>query len=240
MQSGDAPNAITDPDQLPLDIPVEPSFAEEDFVKADANLEARTLIQSLAWPTPIGLIVGEKGAGKTHLAHIAAASARNAAWVGVGEPLPPSPPSGRYDLVILDGMERWLPENEDAFFHVLEAAKTNQIPVLVTTERAPENLGLKRPDIASRLRAGIRAEITRPDDTLFTAITFKLFTDRQLLVDPSICAYLLDRIERSYANLSQLIAQIDSQALAKGRAITKPLAREVLDGYRPPGDEASG
>jgi chromosomal replication initiation ATPase DnaA len=66
---------------------------------------------------------------------------------------------------------------------------------------------------------------------LFQAIAIKLFTDRQLMVDPAIADYLLQRMERSYANLSKLIALIDERSLAAGRSITKPLAREVLAAY---------
>lgn len=226
------------PDQLTLDIPVDPSFAAEDYVVAEANRQARAIAQTLSWPTPIGLILGEHGAGKTHLAHIAAARAQSPFWLSISR-APSAEEVERSNLLILDGLEHWLPNHEDDVFHALEAAKAQQVPVLVTAVRPPEELGLKRPDITSRLRAGVRADISAPDDALFTAISFKLFTDRQLLVDRSVCAYLLDRIERSYANLSRLIALIDAQALAKGRAITKPLAREVLDGYHPPIDRHS-
>lgn len=212
--------------QLVFDITPPPSFAAEDFVVGSCNAEARTLVETLAWPTPIGVVVGQAGSGKSHLAHLFAERFEGALWFE-GEALQPD----NAQPVIMDGLEHYVGGDEDAIFHMLEAARAAQGPVLVTSREAPENLVLERPDTISRLRAGARANLGTPDDALFLAIAVKLFADRQLLVDPAIADYLLQRMERSYANLSKLIALIDERSLAAGRSITKPLAREVLTAY---------
>lgn len=214
-------------DQLVLDIVPAPSFAVEDYVPGEANAEARALASELAWPTPIGVLLGEAGSGKSHLAHIFAERFKAVHWFD--GTLPDS--LGGQSAVIIDSLGRWTGQSEDALFHTLEAARAAQMPVLVTSREAPENLGLKRPDTVSRLRAGSRATIDQADDALFLAIAVKLFTDRQLMIDPAIADYLLQRMERSYANLSKLIALIDERSLAAGRSITKPLARDVLAAY---------
>ncbi|MFN3171370.1 MAG: HdaA/DnaA family protein [Hyphomicrobiales bacterium] len=214
-------------DQLVLDIVPAPSFASEDYVPGEANAEARALTSELSWPTPVGVLLGEAGSGKSHLAHLFAERFDGVRWFD--GTLPDN--LSQQSAVIIDGLERWTGENEDALFHTLEAARAAQVPVLVTSREAPENLGLKRPDTVSRLRAGSRATIDQADDALFLAIAVKLFTDRQLMVDPAIADYLLQRMERSYANLSKLIALIDERSLAAGRSITKPLARDVLAAY---------
>lgn len=215
-------------DQLVLDIVPPPSWAVEDYVGGQANSDARQLCGALSWPTPVGVLIGEAGSGKTHLAYLCAARFSAPFWLNLLETtaLPTSS-----DLLIIDGLERWIGGDEDLLFHALEAARAAQVPVLATSQRAPENLDLKRPDTISRLRSGLRAELALPDDALFTAIAIKLFTDRQLLVAPSIAEYLLARMERSYVNLTRLIALIDERSLAAGRSITKPLAGEVLQAY---------
>lgn len=215
-------------DQLVLDIVPPPSWAVEDYVPGQANSNARQLCEALNWPTPVGMLIGEAGSGKTHLAHLCAARFNAPLRL---DPLEEIPLPSSSDLLILDGLEGWIGGDEDQLFHALEAARAAQVPVLVTSQVAPENLGLKRPDTVSRLRAGLRAQIDLPDDALFTAIAIKLFTDRQLLVAPSIADYLLARMERSYANLTRLIALIDERSLAAGRSITKLLAGEVLQAY---------
>ncbi|MBV6657885.1 MAG: hypothetical protein KI785_08970 [Devosiaceae bacterium] len=219
------------PDQLILNIAPAPSYATEDFISGAANAEARLLASDLACPTPIGLIVGDAGSGKTHLAHIAAQELGPAAWLEPGVQTGFSLGGDAARVLVIDGLERWVGAHEDDVFHALEAARAAQVPTFVTAQSPPENLGLGRPDIISRLRAGARAHIAAPDDDLFTAIAVKLFTDRQLMVEQDIALYLLQRMERSYANLARLIALIDERSLAKGRSITKALAREVLDAF---------
>lgn len=213
--------------QLVLDLAPPPSFAREDYVSGEANTEARVMVDGLAWPTAIGVLLGEAGAGKTHLAHLFASRFDTAVWFDG------KVPTGLGDghAVVIDGLENWLGEGEDALFHTLEAARAAQAPVLVTSRQPPEMLALQRPDTLSRLRAGWRAGIEQPDDELFRIIAVKLFSDRQLNVDPSVADYLLQRMERSYANLSRLISLIDERSLAAGRSITKPLARDVLAAY---------
>lgn len=219
---------MTGADQLVLDIVPLPSWAVEDYVPGQANSDARQLCDALNWPTPVGMLVGEAGSGKTHLAHLCASRFIAPFWL---RPLEETPLPSSCDLLILDGLEDWVSGDEDLLFHALEAARAAQVPVLATSQIVPETLGLKRPDTLSRLRAGLRAQIDLPDDALFTAIAIKLFTDRQLLVAPSIAEYLLARMERSYVNLTRLIALIDERSLAAGRSISKPLAGDVLQAY---------
>ncbi|MEM6711952.1 MAG: hypothetical protein AAF590_06675 [Pseudomonadota bacterium] len=226
MSALDAP-----PGQLVLEMAHAPSFAADDYIIGASNAEAHRISTTLAWPTPVGVIVGGEGSGKTHLAHIAASVADTAVeaplWFdgSVPENLAANA------LLLMDGLERFVSGDQDAIFHTLEAARAAQVPVLVTTRGVPEMLGIKRPDTLSRLRAGERATINAPDDQLFLAVAVKLFADRQLDVDPAVASYLLQRMERSYANLSHLIGLIDERSLAAGRRITKPLAGEVLAAY---------
>ncbi|GAB5511499.1 MAG: DnaA regulatory inactivator HdaA [Hyphomicrobiales bacterium] len=215
-------------DQLVLDIVSPPSWAVEDYIPGPANSDARQLCEALKWPTPVGVLIGDAGSGKTHLAHLCAARFNAPFWL---DPQEEALLPAASDLLVIDGLERWIGIDEDRLFHALEAARAAQVPVLSCSRSAPENIGLNRPDTVSRLRSGLRAEITLPDDALFKAIAIKLFTDRQLLVAPNIAEYLLARMERSYTNLARLIALIDERSLAAGRSITKPLAGEVLQAY---------
>jgi len=57
----------------------------------------------------------------------------------------------------------------------------------------------------------------------------KLFSDRQLEIGEEVVAYLLNRIERSFAAAQDLVAELDTAALARQRRITVPFVREILD-----------
>jgi chromosomal replication initiation ATPase DnaA len=56
----------------------------------------------------------------------------------------------------------------------------------------------------------------------------KHFADRQLRVQPPVIAYLVRRMERSFAAAAALAARLDQLALAEGRPIGLALARRVL------------
>ena len=57
---------------------------------------------------------------------------------------------------------------------------------------------------------------------------FKLFSDRQLVVDPAVIAYIALRIERSLDAASAIVAALDREALARGKPVTRAMAGEVL------------
>jgi chromosomal replication initiation ATPase DnaA len=71
--------------------------------------------------------------------------------------------------------------------------------------------------------------IGAPDDALLAAVMVKQFADRQLQVSEDVVAFLMPRIERSFAAVGSLVAALDGLALAQHRKITVPLARQVLD-----------
>jgi chromosomal replication initiation ATPase DnaA len=67
-----------------------------------------------------------------------------------------------------------------------------------------------------------------PDDALLGAVLVKHFADRQLRVAPEVIAYLLTHIERSFAAAAEMTSRLDSVSLRDGRAITVPLARQLV------------
>jgi chromosomal replication initiation ATPase DnaA len=69
------------------------------------------------------------------------------------------------------------------------------------------------------------------------AVLVKHFGDRQIRVGPEVIAYLVARMERSFAAASRLAGHLDAAAVGTGRRITVRLAREVLtDQSLPPSD----
>ncbi len=93
---------------------------------------------------------------------------------------------------------------------------------------APGELEFRIPDLRSRLRALPHVEVQPPDEALLKAVLVKLFSDRQLNVEPAVIDYLALRMERSMAAASQVVAAIDRLALAMHRKVTRPLAAEAL------------
>jgi chromosomal replication initiation ATPase DnaA len=61
----------------------------------------------------------------------------------------------------------------------------------------------------------------------------KLFADRQLIVDESLIAYVMTRIERSFAAARAAVAELDTEALRRQRPVTRALAVETLGHFEP-------
>ena len=99
----------------------------------------------------------------------------------------------------------------------------------MTATSPPRDWGLRLPDLASRVQAAGVTRLAAPDDPLLSAILVKLFADRQIAVSPALIAYLLPRMERSFDAARALVAALDSEALARGTAVTRPLAASLLE-----------
>jgi chromosomal replication initiation ATPase DnaA len=64
---------------------------------------------------------------------------------------------------------------------------------------------------------------------MMEAVLVKLFADRQIVVAPDVIAYLVRRMDRSFAAARSVVAKADSVSLTGKRPITVPLIKEVLE-----------
>ncbi len=120
--------------------------------------------------------------------------------------------------------------DEAALFHLMNLAAEQRAHVLITTRHTPAALAqtLMTRDLASRLRAMPSIGIGAPDDRLLAAVAVKLFADRQITPDEGLLNYILPRVERSIAALRDLVAELDREAMARKRPLTRGLASELL------------
>ena len=218
--------------QLIFDLPVRPALGREDFFVSPANAAALATVESWdSWPSGKLLVTGTKGAGKTHLVHVWAdlAEARVIKARAL-EPGAVAALAGKKALAIEDLHEiAGVAEAEEALFHLHNLALAEGGKLLFTGRGAAKDWGLKLADLKSRMEGTMSVTLSAPDDALLSAILMKLFSDRQLAVQPSLLPYLLPRMERSFAGAQDLVDALDKSALAEGRAVTRALAAKVLD-----------
>jgi chromosomal replication initiation ATPase DnaA len=100
--------------------------------------------------------------------------------------------------------------------------------LLLTLGTSPIKLGIVLADLRSRVLALPAIAVGAPDETLIEAVLVKQFADRQLRVPPDVIAYVVSRLERSFAEASRLVEALDRAALAERRNITIALARDVM------------
>ena len=214
--------------QLPLDLPHEASFAREDFLSGPANAEALRAVEAWPdWPGRMLLLVGPPGSGKSHLGAIWARRAGAAVVEGAG--LADARPAdlARSPAILVENADR-VGAGEANLFHLINLARESETGVLLTARRAPDGWGLGKADLHSRLRVAPLVGLGEPDDALARAVLFKLFSDRQLIVEPAVIAYIALRIERSLAAARSIVEALDREALARGKAVTRAMAALVL------------
>ncbi len=214
--------------QLPLDLPHRPAYGEEDFLVAPSNERALAMVRLWPdWPHRTLLLTGPRGAGKSHLAAIWARRA-GAEPVFARDLGPDSPPILARETALVVEEADFGPLREKEMFHLLNLIGERGAFLLMTARAAPDFWGVATPDLLSRLRRAPRIAIEAPDEDFLRAILVKLFHDRQLLVDASVIDFLGFRLERSFEAAQNIVAALDREALARGRAVTRPLAAAVL------------
>ena len=214
------------PRQLPLDFDHAPGYSRDDLVVSPANAEAVALVERWPdWPSPVMVLSGPTGAGKTHLAEIWRSVANAAA--SRADDLSRHIGSLGARPVLLDDVDG-PGMDETGLFHLINHVRANGSHLLMTARRFPLAWGVQLPDLVSRLKAAPTVEIHEPDDMLLAGVITKLFADRQIEVDPAVVQYLVRRIERSLAAAIQVVGQLDRMALEQRSRITRTLAAEAL------------
>ena len=217
--------------QMTFDLPVKTALGREDFFISPANaLTVKVLENWPDWPSNKLALIGPKGAGKTHLTQVWATD--------TGATVIPARALATADIPTLSEHPVAVEDVQDiatdmpaqkALFHLHNLAQANGTPLLVTGNAAPNHWALTLADLQSRMAATTTTTLSRPDDTLLSAVLVKLFTDRQIDVTPKLIAYLLKRMDRSFDAAGTLVNALDKAALVKGGAITPKLAAQVLD-----------
>ena len=100
--------------------------------------------------------------------------------------------------------------------------------LLLTSRAAPDAWDLNTPDLLSRLRLAPVVRLAAPDIELTEAVLFKLFSDRQLQVEPHVVAFIAMRIDRSLGVAREIVAALDREGLTRGRRVTRGMASDVL------------
>lgn len=202
-----------------------PVFSEANFYAAACNREAQQWVMRWPdWPAHALLLYGPKGAGKSHLAHLWAARTK-AQVFSCGGNAALSPEAMRGNWLVED---IHLLTDEKTLLHLLNISREQKTSLLLTSAVPPAQLPFKLPDLTSRLLALPATGIEMPDEETLAAVLRKQFADRQLKVEEDVIAFILPRMERSFAGLSALVDALDQQSLAEQRNLTIPFVKRVM------------
>jgi chromosomal replication initiation ATPase DnaA len=219
--------------QLALDFGHRPAFGREDFLIASCNAEAVAWIDRWPdWPGPALALYGPPGCGKSHLAQVWRARA------GASEISPSTLRSesvaerlGAARAVFIENAGEGIEER--ALLHLYNMLAERGGHLLLTGREPPARWHMALADLRSRLAAASAIAMAAPDEGLMAALLVKLFADRQLRVSTELVAYLVARMERSFAAARAIVAALDAASLAGRRPITIPLARALIESLPP-------
>jgi chromosomal replication initiation ATPase DnaA len=203
--------------QIPLLLPVEPAFGEDDFMVTPSNADAARITREHQAGTL--LLLGPSGSGKSHLAAI---------WGERMQARPPEWEQPAQPATLWEDADKtdWNDAAQKNAFHLLNSVKESGAALLVTAATPPAQWPLTLADLRSRLLALPVAQIQAPDDGLTAGLLLKHLGDRQLRLSEETLHYLIPRLPRDGGRIAAIVAQLDEAALTQKRAITVPFIRE--------------
>lgn len=188
---------------LPFD-ELNPGRMDDCLIVTPSNAFAFAALGNHAnWPVHCAILVGPERSGKSLMARY---------FISQG---------GR----VVDDADR-LPSEE--LFHQWNAAKNAGESLLLVSSNAPGEWKIELPDLRSRIGAAQLLQIYELDDELAEQLVLKFLRDRGTSIGPEALAFVIRRIERSYAAVENFAKRANALALAEGSAITLPLVRRLM------------
>lgn len=215
-------------DQFVLELPHRAALGAHDFLISPSNRVAADMIDLWPnWPHASMAVVAPAHAGKTHLGNVWRLKSGAARLEAPALTEADAPAAAAHGAVLVEDLHAGIAD-ERALFHLLNLVREHKLSMLLTSRTPPGEIEASLPDLRSRLRALPLVTIEPPDEVLLKAVLVKHFTDRQLIVEPGVIAYIALRMERSMEAAAVIVAAIDRTAMAAHRKVTRALAAEVL------------
>ncbi len=121
-------------------------------------------------------------------------------------------------------------EAEVALFDLYNRGRANGGRLLFSTPKLPAQLGIRLPDLRSRLGACTLAVLRPLDDEQRREMLRRQAARRGLELDDGVLDWLFSRFSRDPGDLIELLERIDRASLAARRKITIPFLRSMLPG----------
>ena len=218
---------MKDPNQLILDLDYKKNFNEHDFYVSKSNYFAFNIIDSWPrWEKKILNICGEKYSGKSHLANIFKLKSK-AIYIDSNKITNQILKKIKlYECIIIDDLKEKC--DEKIIYSIFNLIDQDGKYLLINSVKPLNKFNFKLPDMKSRSKNCLVANIDSPDDELIYALILKNFSDRQIKLEKKIIEFIINRIDRSYGKIYDFIYKIDELSLKKKKPINLKTIKEIL------------
>ena len=119
--------------------------------------------------------------------------------------------------------------NEENIFHIINHCISNNLKILITSNFYLFEYNFKIIDLLSRLKIFDHVSIKKPDNEILINVLTKLLTEKQFIIkNKNIFDFLLNRVNRTYEDIFNLVNKMDKLSLEQKRQITIPLIKELI------------
>ncbi|WP_283786394.1 DnaA regulatory inactivator Hda [Bermanella sp. WJH001] len=227
-------------EQLPLRVQLRDEATFENFY-AKQDLEAVEQIKLAAQGKGEQSIYvsGQIGSGCSHLlqaaCHEAQASGLNSVYLPLDELVGYSPAVFEsledLPLIALDnlqsiaGDELW----EEALFHMFNRVRDAGGRMIFAADKPLEKLGVKLPDLLSRLKWGLVYEFDDPDDEFKMGTLQLRGHNRGLEITADVAKYVVRHVNGDMEQMFEVLQQLDNASLSAQRKLTRPFVKAVMN-----------
>ncbi len=225
--------------QLPLNLSLRDGASFENFYPArNAELVAQLMAAAQSAPiNPVLFMWGEPASGKTHLlqstCRLADERGEMCAYIPLNLAVEFSTrileEMEQRRLVCVDdihciaGNQQW----EWALFGFYERLRAAGGILIVTGNGAPMHLGLRMPELATRLGSGVVYHLQPLSDADKLVVLRRRAQSRGLQMPEEVARYVLHRYPRDLQALFRLLDRLDRASLAAQRRLTIPFIRSL-------------
>ena len=215
--------------QLVFKFPFKTKYYEEDFYVSSNNFAAYKLIESWPnWPGKWLNVYGATGSGKTHLSNILGKKIKKLKIAKANEVDDKIIDElNLLECLIIDNYENNI--NEKLLYSIFNYSKQFENYILINSTQPIKEFSYKLEDLKSRIKSLIYIGIDLPTDDLLQVIISKIFSEKQIRVDPKISNYIINNVDRSYEKMFKFIKDIDHLSLSTGKSINIHLIKKVLN-----------
>jgi len=157
------------------------------------------------WPSPILMLIGPKGTGKSHIGR---------AW------------AAETACTFIDEADK---QDEAELFAIMnEALNGNITGLLLAARQAPSEWTIALPDLRSRLLNTPLAVLDEHDDDILEPVLRRVFEEKGRQVSHDLIEYLLKYQERTIAAQRDIAAELELAAQTAKVDLTKNFAAKYL------------